>query len=124
MLSVRRTSRKHSHCHNSTPEQLGRQPLLYKTNGTSGNGLPGPLITLPAWHSQALRGQAWRPMPPLSAAAPIEAPPPDTSARPSWLPADAELPSQTTAAATAPRSEATSESHAPEYPEPQPAAEI
>src|SRR5260370_3769190 len=63
-------------------------------------------------------------MPPQTAAAPIEAPPPDTSARPSWLPADAELPSQTTAAATAPRSEATSESHAPEYPEPQPAAAL
>src|SRR5713226_705978 len=35
----------------------GKAAISLQNNGTSRNGLPGPLITLPAWHSQALRSR-------------------------------------------------------------------
>jgi hypothetical protein len=59
-------------------------------------------------------------MPPSTA--PIEAPRPDTSARPSWLPAGADLPGQALAAPASPTAEGASGSNQPEYPELAPAA--
>lgn len=60
-------------------------------------------------------------MPQATVPVPVQAQPPDTAARPSWLPADAELPDQPAAAPTAPTFEAPSASYAPDYAEPQPA---
>ena len=58
-------------------------------------------------------------MPEQTGPAPVQAPPPDTAARPTWLPAEAELPDQPPTAPTPPTYEAASASYEPNYAEPQ-----